>query len=244
VYDAWNNNPAIRTMKTNKDLEGVIDALGKWRFFLGIKEKASKEEIIVNVQFIREHFGDLNVQDIHDATSLSIAGKLDVDNNHYGNFGPLYIARILNAYREHRNQIISWCKTEVKKIESAKTPPRDLQKELKEMKEFFIRAHAEANKEGYFQDYGDVWYNFAKRNKFLVFSEDLIERAKKFGILKAQEDAHEGILLKIQLNQQMTSEQKAFKQRSYSRAFVVTEWMKSIKDPKGFAKSITLKMLA
>lgn len=230
-------------MKSNKDLEGVIDALGKWRFFLGLKEKASKEEIIINVQFIREHFGDLNVQDIHDAMGLSIAGKLDVDNNHYGNFGPLYISRILNSYREHKNSIISWCKNEVKKIEAAKPKPVDAKENLKDMRTFFLRSHEKVLNEGYFQDYGDVWYNFAKRNKFLSLNEDLIRKAKSFGMKRALDDAHEGILLKMQYKKQMTEKERESKQRSYARSYVVSEWMKTITNPKSFAQSITLQML-
>lgn len=229
-------------MQTNKELADVIDALGKWRFYLGIKEKASKEEIIINVQFIRDHFGEMNVQDIHEAAQLSIAGKLDVDNNHYGNFGPLYISRILNAYKVHKNDVLTWCKKELDKNKPKALPERNPQEEIKEMRLYFLRAHKEA-KEDFFNDYGDVWYNFAKRNNFLSFTEDLIQSAKRYGKLKANDEASTGILLKMQYNQRMKQEQREIRERSHARSFVVNEWLKSIKDPKVFAKSITFQML-
>ena len=97
--------------------------------------------------------------------------------------------------------------------------------------------------EGYFQDYGDVWYNFAKRNKFLSLNEDLIREAKSFGMKRALDDAHEGILLKMQYKKQMTEKERESKQRSYARSYVVSEWMKTITNPKSFAQSITLQML-
>lgn len=229
-------------MSTNKELEGVIDAIGKWRFFLGIKEKASKEEIIINTQFIREHFGELNVVDLHEAMQLSIAGKLDVDNNHYGNFGPLYISRILNAYKDYRNEVISYCKKQIKLAEKKKLPPpRDKKKDLEDMVNFFVSAH-ETAKKNFFDDFGDVWYNFAKRNKMLDINEDLISRAKRYGSERAMDDARDGILMKMQLNQRMTKDQQEYKQRKYARSYVVNDWLKSIKDPKIFSKSFTIEM--
>lgn len=229
-------------MQTNKELGGVIDALGKWRFYLGIKEKASKEEIIINVQFIRDHFGDYNVQDIHEAMQTSIAGKLDVDNNHYGNFGPLYISRILNAYRNHKNEILQYCKRQLDKHTPKALPARNPKEELDAMKTFFLRAHKEAN-EGFYNDYGDVWYNFAKRNGHLTFTKELIEEAKRYGRLKAKDEASDGILLKMQYNNRMKQEQRELRERSHARSFVVNLWLKSIKNEKAFAKSITWAMM-
>jgi hypothetical protein len=243
IYDAYIQNPPIKTMSSNKELSGVIDALGKWRFFLGIKDKASKEEIIVNTQFIREHFGELNVQDLHEAMGLSIAGKFEVDNNHYGNFGPLYISRILRAYITYRNSALNWCKNELRKNTKPAENVISEEEHLEEMRKFFLRMHDTANSEGFVNDYGDVWYNFAKRNGFINFTDDLIERARVFGVEKSQSDAHEGILLKLEMRQQMSHQQKEHKRRSYSRSYVVSEWLKDIAEPESFAQNITKEML-
>jgi len=229
-------------MKSNKELGGVIDALGKWRFYLGLKEKASKEEIIINVQFIRDHFGEYNVQDIHEAMQTSIAGKLDVDNNHYGNFGPLYISRILNAYKSYKVDILQYCKKQLDKNAPKALPSSNPKEDLESMKSFFLRACEQA-KSGFFNDYGDVWYNFAKRNGYLSFTQDLIEEAKRFGKLKANDHAQDGILLKMQYNQRMKKEERELKERSFARSFVVNKWLNSITDKKAFVNSITLQML-
>ncbi len=216
-------------MKTNKELGGVIDALGKWRFYLGLKEKASKEEIIINVQFIRDHFGEFNVQDIHEAMQTSIAGKLDVDNNHYGNFGPLYISRILNAYKSYKGDILQYCKKQLDKNAPKALPTWNPKEHLESMQSAFLRAHEQA-KSGFFNDYGDVWYNFAKRNGYLSFTQDLIEEAKRFAKLKANDHAQDGILLKMQYNQRMKKEERELKERSFARSFVVNKWLDSIND--------------
>tara|TARA_R110000803_G_scaffold16317_1_gene44719 strand:+ start:2306 stop:3001 length:696 start_codon:yes stop_codon:yes gene_type:complete len=229
-------------MKTNKELGGVIDALGKWRFYLGIKEKASKEEIIINVQFIRDHFGNYNVNDIHEAMQTSIAGKLDVDNNHYGNFGPLYISRVLNAYKNHKSEILQYCKRQLDKNAPKALPERNPKEELDAMKTFFLRAHKDA-KDEFFNDYGDVWYNFAKRNGYFNFTQKIIEDAKRFGKLKANDEASDGILMKMQYNQRMKKEQRELRERSYARSFVVNLWLKSINNPKEFTDGITFSML-
>ena len=75
----------------------------------------------------------------------------------------------------------------------------------------------------------------------VMFNDYAIERI--FGVEKSQSDAHEGILLKLEMRQQMSHEQKEHKRRSYSRSYVVSEWLKDIAEPESFAQNITKEML-
>jgi hypothetical protein len=77
----------------------------------------------------------------------------------------------------------------------------------------------------------------------LTFTKELIEEAKRYGRLKAKDEASDGILLKMQYNNRMKQEQRELRERSHARSFVVNLWLKSIKNEKAFAKSITWAMM-
>lgn len=227
-------------MKTNKELEGVIDAVGKWRFYLGIKEKATPEEIVILVNFIKDHFGNLTVADIHEAMTMSIAGKLDVDNETYGNFSPLYVSRILNAYQNERNKIIGECKRLLKKHEAEKPKPKVSAEVIYKNMRLAIIRNWHTVKEGKFlYDYGSVMYRYIKHNKLMKPSEELIEKARAFGVQQALEDGREGALLRVNMSHVATSEQREERAKTYSRFYIVNEWFKSIPNEKELLKVIT-----
>ena len=106
IYEAYRGLKKIRDFKSNDDLKPLIDLVGKWRYYIGIKEELSQEELFMNLNFIRENFSELNLVDINQAIDLSIKGDLDVEVEHYQSFTPLYISRILKSYKEYRNKVI------------------------------------------------------------------------------------------------------------------------------------------
>lgn len=227
-------------MKTNKELEGVIDAVGKWRFYLGIKDKATPEEIVILVNFIKDHFGNLTVADIHEAMTMSIAGKLDVDNETYGNFSPLYVSRILNAYQNERNQIIGECKRLLKKHEAQKPKPKVSADVIyKNMRLAIIRNWHTVREGKFFYDYGSVMYRYIKNNKLMKPSADLVDKAKKFGVQMTMEEAREGALVRVNVSHIAPKEQKEEKAKTYSRYYIVNEWFKSIPNEEELLKIIT-----
>ena len=95
IYQAYYSMNKIKDFKTNNDLKPLIELVGKWRYFIGIKEELSKEELFMNINFIRENFNELNLVDIDQAINLSIKGEFDIDIEHYQSFTPLYISKIL-----------------------------------------------------------------------------------------------------------------------------------------------------
>lgn len=238
IYDSFVKDVKIRDLNDNKKLSPLIDAVGRWRFYLGLKEEPSKEELIVNVQFIKEHFGNLSVADIDRAIQMSVAGKLDVDNECYGKFSPIYISRILNAYSEHRNKSIQEVKIKLSKIESEKPKPIDKQQLARDMYDLFIQMHAKAIKGEFYDDFGDVWYNKIRKHKWMDISKMLAQEAYDYGLKRISYESSQGALIRIRLGEVMSLNDKKEKAKVYARSYIVNVWLKSIKDPKDYSKKM------
>jgi hypothetical protein len=241
IYDSFQNEPRIRNITTNKELAPLIDAVGRWRFFLGLKEDPSKEEIIINVTFIREHYDALATSDIERAIQLSVAGKLDVDNECYGKFSPIYISRILNSYVEHRNKTIGEVKAKLNKLEAEKPKEVDTKQLAKDMYDLFLKIHEDANKGQLYDDFGDVWYNKIRKHGWFEISKPLAQEAFDYGKKRVNAEAAQGALRRITLGQIMSNEDRSAKAKAYARSFIVNTWLKSIKNPVDYAKKTFTK---
>jgi len=68
---------------------------------VGLTDKVDDKDIITLTKFTEEAFPNLTIEDIKLAINLSMKGSLDADIECYGNFSPLYISKILNAYLKY-----------------------------------------------------------------------------------------------------------------------------------------------
>ena len=67
---------------SNNDLKPLIDLVGKWRYFIGIKEELSKEELFMNINFIRENFNELKAKINRDKLGINLSAakrKTEID---------------------------------------------------------------------------------------------------------------------------------------------------------------------
>ena len=63
-----------------------------------IKEKMSEEELIINMNFLKDSYPKLTLEDIRLAVKYSLNGTLNVNPEAFGSFSPLYISKIINSY--------------------------------------------------------------------------------------------------------------------------------------------------
>ena len=101
------NDKTIEYYKTKEDYTRLIQVVTKWRIMLGLSKDMSEEELKINVQFIKNSYGKLTTKEIELAMDLSLQGRLGVDPQPYGNFSPLYISKILNAFVEKHDEQIN-----------------------------------------------------------------------------------------------------------------------------------------
>jgi hypothetical protein len=241
IYDSYSGEPKIRDLNDNKKIAPLIDSVGRWRFYLGLKEEPSKEEIIINVNFIREHFASLSVSDIDRAIQMSVAGKLDVDNECYGKFSPLYISKILNAYSLHRNNAIQEVKLKLQKLEQDKPKVIDKNELAKSMYALFMSMHESSLKGEQYDDFGGVWYNKIRKYKWFEISKDLAQQAYNYGMKRISFEATQGSLRRVTLGEVMSLDDKKEKAKVYARSYIVNKWLLSISDAKVYAKKMFTK---
>jgi hypothetical protein len=241
IYDIFTNQPPIREISTNDELAPLIDVIGKWRFYLGIKEEPSKQEMIINTNFVRENFGALRIGDIHEAINLSVAGKLDCDNEAYNNFSPLYIGRILNAYNEYRNQIIGQVKRQISIQESKKASELTQDEKNELWRTSFISAWNIVKSGGFFEDYGHSWYDYIKKNKLVTNSKELTENALEYAKKRVSEEKPNAKSLRDFVNEVHTPRVNEVEMKNrYARFYVVNYWLQNIQKGEEYVHQIKI----
>lgn len=247
IYEAYRGLKKIRDFKSNDDLKPLIDLVGKWRYYIGIKEELSQEELFMNLNFIRENFSELNLVDINQAIDLSIKGDLDVEVEHYQSFTPLYISRILKSYKEYRNKVIFAIREKVNKIENV---PKELTlNEKVEITKTSLISMFSNREDKRFYDYGGVTYDFIKRNNLLVFSKALVEEAMNFGkknsIKEIRKSTYADVIQKSNKNYNNAKEKRESIIRNSARNYVVQKWLNSFTEEtfNKFLETIDHKMI-
>jgi hypothetical protein len=96
----------LKEFKNNEDKVDLIKSITTWRLHLGIREKMSDEELIINITFLKDSYPTITLEDIRLAIRYSLNGTLNVNPEAFGSFSPLYISKIINAYLEHKKDEI------------------------------------------------------------------------------------------------------------------------------------------
>tara|TARA_R110000772_G_scaffold103249_2_gene204184 strand:+ start:543 stop:1379 length:837 start_codon:yes stop_codon:yes gene_type:complete len=247
IYEAHRGIKKIRDFKSNDDLKPLIDLVGKWRYYIGIKEELSQEELFMNLNFIRENFSELNLVDINQAIDLSIKGDLDVDVEHYQSFTPLYISRILKSYKDYKNKVIFAIREKVNKIENV---PKELTlNEKVDITKTSLISMFSNREDKRFYDYGGVTYDFIKRNSLLVFSKSLVAEAMAFGkknsIKEIRKSTYADVIQKSNKNYNNAKEKRESIIRNSARNYVVQKWLNSFTEEtfNKFLETIDHKMI-
>lgn len=248
IYEAYISKKCIKDINTNDELKPLISIVGKWRFYIGIKDELTQDEILMNINFIRENFNDLNIEDINQAINLSLNGKLEVDVEHYNSFTPMYISRILLAYRKYRGEVIVSIRNQISKIENEKPKIYSEEDKLRLAKDN-LNLLFNSKDDDKFYDYGSVCYDFIKKNKLIVFTKSLVDEAMQYGVKKArnnkQKSAYKDAILDTKLNYLEAIKKEEAITRIYARIFVVKKWLNSFNENnwKKFIDSVNEEMI-
>lgn len=148
-------------------MDSLKNTLVQWIYTLGLTGKISDKDIYALTKLTKELFPNLTVKDIQLAIKLSLQNKLGVDVECYGNFSPLYISRILNAYIDfykEKMQEIVWRK---KSMQNMLEPPKEekpYEERLKSMKGVILYyGNWVKNNDSYIGDYNNSVWEFFKR---------------------------------------------------------------------------------
>ena len=247
IYEAYRSLKRIRDFNTNDELKPLIDLVGKWRYYIGIREELSQEELFMNITFIRENFNELNLVDIDQAINLSLKGDLNIDVEHYQNFTPLYISKILKAYKEYRGKVLSDIRQSINKIENESI--KITIEEKVNITKSSLLAMYNSREDKRFHDYGGVTYDFIKRNKLMVFTKSLVAEAMDYGkkqtTKNARKSAYKDAVQGTTKNLTTAREKKESEIRTLARNYVVQKWLLEFDDKtfNEFLNKLTDKMI-
>jgi len=247
IYQAYYSLKRIKQFKSNDELKPLIDLIGKWRFYIGVKEELTQEELFMNINFIKDNFSELNLMDIDQAINLSIKGDLDVDVEHYQSFTPLYISRILKAYKIYKGEVMTTIRETINKNDNKPKELSDVDRVALTRASLSVLYESRNNEN--FYDYGNVTYDFIKKNNLFPITKELVEKAMKFGKEKTRDNTRNSAITDALHNtEKYVKEAKAKKDyniRQNARNYVVREWLNTF-DQKSFdkfLKSINREMI-
>lgn len=178
----------LNVFKSNEDKNNLILAITSWRLHLGIREKMSDEELIININFLKESYPSITLEDVRLAIKYSLNGTLGMNPETFGIFSPLYISKVINAYLIYKRE-------ELFAIQSRKNYHEFINKkepqltyadkvlEKKNLIKWYIAKLQENDK--YVGDYGHrVWNLLSDKGLLLPDEIDWADAEEKAEILK------------------------------------------------------------
>lgn len=166
----------------------LVKVISEWRFYLGIKDEMTTQELELNAKFIKDEYPNYTLEKIKLAIKYSLKGELKCDIKPYGAFSPLYIATILNAYEKYDQKVVSDVLREKDRKEQERNnkpvelSPEQVVQSRREYLQYFI-DNINRTDVTPFKDYNGVMWNFLIQNgeiKHEVLDRyDLKEKAHK-----------------------------------------------------------------
>jgi hypothetical protein len=91
------------------DQESIKMSLRYIFTLVGLKSENLPSELqkMVLIEFIESEFAWMTPEEMKLAFKMAVAGKLDVEINHFQNFSSIYFAAVANAYREKRGAALT-----------------------------------------------------------------------------------------------------------------------------------------
>jgi hypothetical protein len=112
--------------------------LNRLSFFVGIKEPIETEQLKMLTNYLVNSFPSFTREELNDAVMKSCSGELGETIEHYQNFSPVYLGKIINLYSQHciraRTKYIEECrKSELQKKKDELEKAYDPKKGFMEM---------------------------------------------------------------------------------------------------------------
>jgi len=157
-----------------KDLTDFVNLKKKLvalSYTLGVNEPPSAILLEQFVNLLKNEFADLTEQNISEAVSKAMGGKLGINIEPFNNFSIPYLSKILIAYREYQKQqkILFPKQPEAKQIESGHRHELHLQwlsQKCEQIKKFFETG------EYTLQDHGNPFYHHLEECGLINFTND------------------------------------------------------------------------
>ena len=246
----YNKKQTDRKLKEidNSDKAEMVEitkAIAQWGYALGITVVA--QDLVTLNNFVRENFPNLNIFDLKVCVRLvSIdSDLLETDAEHYGKLTMIYVSKVLKAYESYKNNVCFGVREKILKLEQDTKPPMSNEERLKNFKELLSYAKMTVNNGEFFEDLGEVVYNFIRHNKLIKIDKVLIDKAMESGEQEFRayvSDSKRGNLKKMINDVSFNATKKEELVRRYARRYVAQYWVGNM-DLEDMLKKLTYEML-
>jgi len=185
-------NRTIKQYSNNEHIDTLIGLLAKWRWMSGVSasnqdEDEIAQELALISKFVITNYPNLTLEEISLAIDLSLTEKLDCDVKTYNTFTPMYVSRILNAYKQYKFELYNKLKQKEtlakQKIENEKKlSPQEKMDATIDLINYFYEQY---NSSGEVNDLFNTVYSFLKRTNNIKINKQLIDEAMIYGTEKA-----------------------------------------------------------
>jgi hypothetical protein len=233
------------SLSDKAEIKEITQAIAQWGYALGIT--VISQDLIALNSFIRENFPNINIFDLKVCVRLvSVDSDLLVtDAEHYGKLTMIYVSKVLKAYEAYKNTVCFDVREKIIKLEQENKPPISKEERLKNFKELLSNAKITVNKKEFFEDLGEVVYNFIRHNKLIKIDKVLIDKAMESGEQEFRtyvSDNKRGNLKKMINDVNFTATKKEEMVRRYARRYVADYWVRNM-DLEEMLKKLTYEML-
>jgi hypothetical protein len=153
--------------------------VAKWRAYIGLPKEDVSVELALIVDYVKNNWGNLTLNEFELAWQLSINSKLD-DVEYYGNFSPMYVSKVMQSYINYRKSILldAIKRKEAYDYEQSLKPPSP-EEQAENMKDILRSIHNRFLEEKVVFDPFNILYNFFRKNKWMKVSQSDIDIAMK-----------------------------------------------------------------
>jgi hypothetical protein len=227
------------------EITEITKAIAQWGYALGITVVA--QDLVTLNNFIRENFPNLNVFDLKVCVRLVSTDSelLETDAEHYGKLSMIYVSKVLKAYEAYKNNVCFGVREKILKLEQDTKPPMSNEERIKNFKELLTNAKTTVDNGEFFEDLGEVIYNFIRHNKLIKIDKVLIDKAMESGEREFKlyvSDSKRGNLKKIITDVGFSATKKEEMVRRYARRYVAQYWVENM-NLSEMLKKLTYEML-
>jgi len=224
----------LSEFKSNEDKVDLIKSITSWRLHLGIREKMSDEELIINMAFIKDSYPNITLDDIRLAIRYSLNGTLGMNAEAFGSFSPLYISKVINAYLSYKKEEIHHMYLRKKyhddrnKFEQEPTYEEKI-KERRTFIKWFIKRITEEEK--YVADFQNEVWKLLGRKQFVVPSEIDWQDAEEKAEILTNRNVY-SVFAKVMDNMKPDEklEEKARLKELYGRFYIMKQFFTKVTD--------------
>ena len=174
------------TTSNKSEITEITKAIAEWGYALGIT--VVSQDLITLNNFIRENFPNLNIFDLKACVKLVSVNSdlLETDAEPYGKLTFIYISKVLKAYESYKSKACFGVRDRILKLEEQNKPPISKEERISNFKKLLLNAKNTISKGEFFDDTGEVVYNFIKHNKLMPITtgnidQKLIDKAMEYG---------------------------------------------------------------